>query len=123
MIDLSLLDPEKVKLAQELLKRGVKPPSAAIQQQKMVGQPIEQFAADNFYLDDGTRLKLLPHQIAKFRYAFNPLNCPPFGFQTILNSTIKKSGKTEEAALVCRWASETWGGTNQVYTVANDKEQ
>jgi hypothetical protein len=93
MIDLSKVDPEKLALAQRLLKQGVTVPPDVLAQQRMIGMPIGQFSSNYWYLEDGSVLHLRPHQIVKLEYAFNPLNCPPFGFQTIFNSTIKKSGK------------------------------
>jgi phage terminase large subunit-like protein len=122
MIDLSKVSPERLAQARKLLEH-VDVPNAVISQQSLLGMDIDDFARKFYYLENKRTMELYPHQVVKFRYAFNPANCPPYGFQTIFNSTIKKSGKTAEAGLVCRWVSETWGGMNQVYTVANDKEQ
>lgn len=122
MIDLSKVAPERIAQARKLLEH-VEVPPAVLSQQSLLGMPIDQFAARHYYLENKRPMQLYPHQVVKFKYAFDPRNCPPYGFQTIVNSAVKKSGKTAEAGLVCRWVSETWGGMNQVYTVANDKEQ
>ncbi len=50
------------------------------------------------------------------------MGCPS-GFQNLIYSTVKKSGKTTIAALIARWISERWGKMNEIYVVANDLEQ
>jgi hypothetical protein len=68
-----------------------------------------------------------PHQKTILELMFNPVYAyqlgVPTGWQTMMFSTIKKSGKTALAALAARWVCETWGRFNEVYSIANDKEQ
>jgi len=79
---------------------------------------IEEFAETRFYIPETSKpIVLLPHQKSILRYAFDN------EFQTIVYSTVKKSGKTAIAALVARWIAETWGNNNEVYLIANDYEQ
>lgn len=89
------------------------------------------WAEKNFYIptDAGTPklISLLPHQKIILECFFNPklashLNCGP-NFQTLIYSTIKKSGKTAIAAMVARWITETWGSHSEVFSLANDLEQ
>lgn len=76
-----------------------------------------------------TLLRFMPHQRTILELFFNPkyatlLGCPPdTSFQTLVYSTVKKSGKTAIAALVARWIAETWGSHSEVYALANDLEQ
>jgi len=92
---------------------------------------IADWAEANFYIptDIGQNklIKLLPHQRVILELFFNPahaqaLNCGP-NFQTLVYSTIKKSGKTAIAAVVARWITETWGSHSEVFSLANDLEQ
>lgn len=85
----------------------------------------------NFYIptDEGRPklIKFLPHQKIIMRLFFDKdvalyLNCKP-NFQTLVYSTVKKSGKTAIAALVARWITETWGSHAEVFALANDLEQ
>jgi len=85
----------------------------------------------NFYIPtDGGEprlIKFFPHQKTILRLFFDPtlavaLGCGP-NFQTLVYSTIKKSGKTAIAALVARWITETWGSHSEVFSLANDLEQ
>jgi phage terminase large subunit-like protein len=93
--------------------------------------PLVQFAHRNFYIpgDDWSPakpIKLLPHQVAILEFMFNPPpeHTPNCGyFQTIIYSTVKKSGKTTIGSLVGRWAAETWARFGEVYSIANDYEQ
>jgi phage terminase large subunit-like protein len=79
---------------------------------------IEEFAETRFYIPEtGKQIQLLPHQRAILHYAFD------HKYQTIVYSTVKKSGKTCIAALVARWVAETWGARTEVYLIANDLEQ
>lgn len=89
------------------------------------------WAEKNFYIptDEGKPrlISLLPHQKIILECFFNPklavsLNCGP-NFQTLIYSTIKKSGKTAIAAMVARWITETWGSHSEVFSLANDLEQ
>jgi phage terminase large subunit-like protein len=81
---------------------------------------ISEFAKTKFYIPEtGYPLTLMPHQEAILNYAFDPVH----GFQTIVYSTVKKSGKTCVASLAARWITETWGNRNEIYCFANDLEQ
>lgn len=85
----------------------------------------------NFYIptDSPTPrlINFLPHQKTILKLFFDPryataLGCAP-NFQTLVYSTVKKSGKTAIAALVARWITETWGSHAEVFSLANDLEQ
>lgn len=87
----------------------------------------------NFYIpSEGVNarprlIRFLPHQKIIMRLFFDPLiasrlGCAP-NFQTLVFSTVKKSGKTALAALIARWITETWGSHAEVYSLANDLEQ
>lgn len=86
------------------------------------------FAERTFYVPETQRpILLLAHQKMVLNAMFDPKFARHFGvttgFQTYVYSTIKKSGKTTIAALIARWIAETWGRFNEVYSIANDKEQ
>lgn len=92
---------------------------------------VSDWAEKNFYIptDQGKPrlISLLPHQKIILDLFFNPkvatsLGCGP-NFQTLVYSTIKKSGKTAIAAVVARWITETWGSHSEVFSLANDLEQ
>lgn len=85
----------------------------------------------NFYIPTEASvprlISFLPHQKTILRLFFDPryataLGCSP-NFQTLVYSTIKKSGKTAIAALIARWVAETWGTHAEVFSLANDLEQ
>lgn len=81
---------------------------------------IYAFGRDRFYIPEGrTTISLFPHQRAILEFMFDPAN----RFQTMVYSTVKKSGKTAVASLVARWIAETWGPHVEVYCLANDYEQ
>lgn len=81
---------------------------------------IVQWAHENYYIADTSDvINLLPFQQTLFNFFFDPANL----FQTIVFSSIKKSGKTALAGMVGRWVAETWGHFNEVYCMANDEEQ
>lgn len=92
---------------------------------------IQDFAASSFYIpgEDWSPprpIRLLPHQIAILNFMFNPpIEYIPVNgyFQTLIYSCPKKSGKSSMAALVGRWAAETWSRFGEVYLIANDYEQ
>lgn len=46
-----------------------------------------------------------------------------FRWQTVVYSTVKKSGKTRIAALVCAWIAATFGAYTEIYLAANDGKQ
>ena len=66
---------------------------------------------------------LVPHQQTLLRYMFDPLRKPIDTFQTLVYSTVKKSGKTAVAAAVGRYVAERWGHYSDVIMVGNDAEQ
>lgn len=77
------------------------------------------FAHKNFYIPETQApIELLPHQVSILNYALSEEH----NYQTIIYSTVKKSGKTAIAALVARWIAETWGKA-EVLSLANDLEQ
>lgn len=101
--------------------------------QELVKKPlgVVEWAEKNFYIptDSGRPrlIRFLPHQKVILSLFFDPaianaLGCGP-NFQTLVYSTVKKSGKTAVAALVARWIAETWGHHAEVYALANDLEQ
>jgi hypothetical protein len=78
------------------------------------------WAEANFnIIETRSPIRLFPHQRQILNFMFDPAN----GFQTMVYSTVKKSGKTTIAAMVARWVAETWGNYNEVYCMANDLEQ
>lgn len=85
----------------------------------------------NFWIPvDGGRprlIKLLPHQKVILHLFFDPLVAQLLleaeTAQTLVFSTVKKSGKTAIAAGVARWVTETWGTHVETYSLANDLEQ
>jgi len=88
---------------------------------------VVKWAEDNFYVEETVDreaglIHLMPHQKVVLRYAFKKVN-GLFPFQTMIYSSVKKSGKTAISSLVARWATETWGKSNDVYFVGNDAEQ
>lgn len=95
------------------------------------GQNIVEWGEENFYIptDDGQPrlIRFMPHQKVIMALFFEQrcaeyFDCKP-NFQTLVYSTVKKSGKTAMAALVARWITETWGSHAEVYALANDLEQ
>ena len=89
---------------------------------------VTDFATKKFYVPEtGAPIYLFPHQALILKLMFDPKCARYFGvangFQTLVFSTIKKSGKTTLAALAARWVTEEWGNFNEVYSIANDKEQ
>lgn len=82
--------------------------------------PISDFSRNCFYIPETQRpMSLLPHQSAILNYAFDQNR----DFQTIVYSTVKKSGKTTIASLAARWIVENWEPFSEVYCLANDLEQ
>lgn len=89
---------------------------------------VTDFGAKLFYVPE-TRapIRFEPHQRLILDLMFDARLAThlgvPNGFQNLVFSTVKKSGKTTMAALVARWVAECWGSFNEVYSIANDKEQ
>lgn len=87
-----------------------------------------EFASTSFFIPETSApIQLEPVQTCILRCMFDApraaaFGCPS-GFQTLVWSTVKKSGKTTIAALIARWVAERWGKMNEVYAIANDLEQ
>lgn len=88
----------------------------------------DQWIEANYYIkespDSTVPIRLLPHQKGILRFALqrDPITQAP-RFNTVLYSTIKKSGKTAISGAVGRWVAETWGPYQDVVFVGNDKSQ
>lgn len=89
---------------------------------------IVDWAEEHFYVPE-TKLPIVfePHQRIILRLMFDDSFASQFGidggFQELIFSTTKKSGKTTCAAVVGRWIAEEFGNQNEIYSLANDKEQ
>lgn len=68
-------------------------------------------------------IKLPLHQKAILRFFFTRSRNNHFPFQNVIYSTIKKSGKSTTAGVVCRYFAETQGKYREIYTIGNDQEQ
>lgn len=79
---------------------------------------IVEWAESRFYVAKGTTIQLQPVQKAVLREFFR-MEGRRFVYTDGLYSTIKKSGKTTIAALVCQWACETWGEMKEIYHMGN----
>lgn len=87
---------------------------------KPVAMPVTDWAGKYYYIvETSYPIELLPHQRNILDYMFDPSN----NFQTLVYSTVKKSGKTTIAGLVARYVAENWGPHAEVYCMANDLEQ
>lgn len=91
-------------------------------------ETISHFGTRTFYVPEtGAPIVFEPHQPVILELMFNPALAAvlgvPNGYQTMVFSTVKKSGKTTIAALAARWVAECWGNFNEVYSIANDREQ
>lgn len=91
-------------------------------------ESVIDFGERVFYVPETSQpIHFEPVQKIILELMFNPAYARYFGcltgYQTLLFSTVKKSGKTTIGALVARWIAETWGRFNEVYCMANDKEQ
>ncbi len=104
---------------------------------------IVSWAEEHFYIvDDETGkvglIRLLPHQRAVLRLAFSRLDAADprltlfpnlagrighFPFQTIIYSSVRKSGKSTVAAIVARYIQELQTRFGEIYTLGNDLEQ
>jgi hypothetical protein len=110
-----------------------KSPQGAAFNPNAVPLDVVTWGEKNFYIPSegiGARPKLirfLPHQKIIMHLFFNEQVARKLAntnnFQTLVFSTVKKSGKTALAALVARWITETWGSHAEVYSLANDLEQ
>lgn len=119
MSSASLLDPRVIEVARFIRQQGGL-------RGTLVGErvPLERYLEERFYIIETQQpIKLFPHQRVILRLAFGvtaPLTRPP---QTVIFSTIKKSGKTTIASGVARHITETWGPFAEVYCMANDRLQ
>lgn len=68
-------------------------------------------------------VKLALCQKAVIRYPFTRGPDGHFPFVTVLESTVKKSGKTTLSAIVSRWLAETQVRMGEVYFAGNDLDQ
>jgi phage terminase large subunit-like protein len=91
---------------------------------------IIEHAEKVFYIPETQApIRFEQHQKCVLTVAFEPQKYEFFRvndvmpFQTILYSTVKKSGKTAVSASVARWVAETFGPRQEIYTMANDLEQ
>lgn len=91
----------------------------------------EQYQADicdwaerHFYIPrTSDPVKLPLHQKAILRYFFKRRENGHFPFQTIIYSTVKKSGKSTTAGIIARYFAETQGKYGEIMTIGNDLEQ
>jgi hypothetical protein len=121
-------DPEATKHA-ETLARWLR--AAPLPPPTPEPPSVVEWAEKNFWIpsDNGKPrlIRLMPHQKVILRLFFDQAPAEAFGcgpnFQTLVYSTVKKSGKTAVAAMVARWIAETWGSHTEVYCMANDLEQ
>lgn len=109
----------------------VKQSPEAVQMVARRNLSVVEWGEKNFYIptDGGAArlIRFLPHQKVILGLFFDEhvpayFGCEP-NFQTLVYSTVKKSGKTAIAALIARWVTETWGSHAEVYSLANDLEQ
>lgn len=129
----SVLDhaPEAVKHAAKIAEYFKTQPQAIETISDKPSEDVVAWGEKNFYIpsDSGKPrlIRFMPHQKVIMKLFFDPviarkLGCEP-NFQTLVYSTVKKSGKTAIAALLARWITETWGHHAEVYALANDLEQ
>lgn len=82
------------------------------------------WAEANFFIPHTARPVRLPlHQKAIFRFFFTRGANRHFPFQTVVYSTIKKSGKSTSAGIVSRWFAETQTRYGEILAIGNDLEQ
>jgi phage terminase large subunit-like protein len=124
------MTPEQRDAAQ-VLASYLKPQVEAMQQvQGYTPGGIIDFIQQTFYLPETKRpIDLMPFQSIVLRECFEPTRKhtrEPINYQTIIYSTVKKSGKTTVTSTVGRWVAECkerWGLRNEIYCLANDEEQ
>lgn len=82
------------------------------------------WAERHFYIPLTEKPVKLPlHQKAVLRFFFTRGENGHFPFQTIIYSTIKKSGKSTTAGIVAKWFAETQARYGEIYCIGNDLEQ
>lgn len=86
---------------------------------------IVTWAEENWHppSERGKPIVLAEHQRRILRHVFTRDSAGRFPYQTVLWSEVKKSGKTELAALVSYWLAKEEGPYSEVYMLANDFEQ
>lgn len=85
---------------------------------------IVDWAQQNYFIPSTmSPIKLLLHQIAILRYMFTRRDDNHFPAQTLIYSTVKKSGKTTIGGVVGRWFTETQSRFNDIYCCGNDLTQ
>ena len=85
---------------------------------------ICEWGETHFYIPaTGEPIKLPLHQKAVLRLMFTRGLNGHFPFQTLIYSTVKKSGKTTTGGLVSRWFAETQARYGEVFNIGNDLEQ
>lgn len=86
---------------------------------KTVVKPVP-WIESNFYIPETQEpIVLKPHQKSIINLALND----DWNFQTVVYSTIKKSGKTAAAGAIARYLAENSGHRAEVMCVAHDREQ
>lgn len=124
------VEPQKQALAVATLANGMRyrRKSAAEREANLVRwkDPVA-WCEERFLIEgpnqEGLPMALAPHQRAILRYIFAPTPDGKPRFTTVVWSCPKKSGKTAIAAMVARWAAETWGRFGEIYCLANDFDQ
>lgn len=77
----------------------------------------------HFYIPPNELIQFMPHQKVITRFIFTRREDGRFPFQTIVESSIKKSGKTTLVAAWERWLAETQARWADLYCIGNDEDQ
>lgn len=102
---------------------------AAAKQREESGIDIYQsdicdWSEHNFYIPFTAMPIVMPlHQKAVLRYFLTRRENGHFPYQTLVYSSIKKSGKSTVAGIIGRWFAETQGRYQEIYAIGNDLEQ
>lgn len=102
---------------------------AAREERERLGATVYQadicdWAETNFYIPQTeSPIKLPLHQKAVLRFFFTRNEKHHFPYQTVIYSTIKKSGKSTTAGVVSRYFAETQTRYGEVFNIGNDLEQ
>lgn len=82
------------------------------------------WAERHFYIPlTSEPVKLPLHQKAILRFFFTRKENGHFPYQTLIYSTVKKSGKSTTAGIIARYFAETQTRYGEIYTIGNDLEQ
>lgn len=116
------------KLTRPLTSPGANARANAHPNPQYSSADLFEFASTSFFIPETSApIQLEPVQRTILECMFDLPRARQFGcdqgFQTLVWSTVKKSGKTTIAALIARWVAERWGNMNEVYAIANDLEQ